>query len=114
MNREIKFRAWNIPNKLMYQNVQDGLLAKNEKGQLVLGVSLGKLSKDAGSVLMQFTGLVDKNGTEIFEQDILKTRFGNKICFSDLVDYHLWNIENSNAFLETEIIGNIYENPKLL
>ena len=45
----------------MYQNVQDGLLAKNEKSQLILGVSLGKLLKDAGSVLMQFSGLLDVN-----------------------------------------------------
>jgi hypothetical protein len=62
----------------------------------------------------QFTGLKDKNSKDIYEKDILKTRFGNKIYFINLVDYHLWNIENSNAFNEAEIIGNIYQNPELL
>lgn len=75
MQREIKFRAWNIPNKLMYDNVQDGILAKNEKGQLVLGVSLGKLSRDIGSILMPYTWEQDFNGKEIFVSDILSGKY---------------------------------------
>jgi hypothetical protein len=62
----------------------------------------------------QFTGLLDKNDKEIYEGDILKTKYGSKIHFKDLVDYHLWAYRNSMAFDEIEIIGNIYENPELL
>ena len=130
MYREIKFRAWNIPNKLMYQNVQDGLLAENEKDQLVLGVSLGKLSKDAGSILMQFSGLQDKNGKEIYEFDIVK--FYNpyskntyimvvKFC-SVFAGFALFDSVESKWAKESdylkiqdlEVVGNIYENTELL
>lgn len=64
--------------------------------------------------LIQFTGLSDKNGKEIYEGDVLKTKYGHKIFFYCLVNYHLWNIENILAFSEIEIIGNIHENPELL
>ena len=125
--REIKFRAWNIPNKLMYQNVQDGLIAENEKGQLVIGLSLGKLSKDAGSVIMQFTGSKGKNEVEIYEGDIVIWTINNckrkaaiyydnsQACFwmgrdlkTGLLALNDWQLG------EYEVIGNIYENPELL
>lgn len=69
--------------------------------------------------VVQFTGLTDKDGKKIFEGDIIKTK--NKFpdgtdheakVVADLDDFYLmWCIKHS---IETEVIGNIYENPELL
>ncbi|WP_395073805.1 YopX family protein [Flavobacterium sp.] len=133
MNTEIKFRAWNIPNKLMYQNVQDGILGENEKGQLIIGLSLGKLSKDAGSVLMQFSGLHGKNEIEIYEGDVLSekwmvevykniegtymVRFHNNPEINKKKSLYLYLKEREKAGTSDRdcvVIGNIHDNPELL
>ena len=75
-------------------------------------------------ILMQSTGLKDKNGKEIFEGDILGTKDG---LLNGVVEYRsdlgMWtnslirynNFERlCNVANSREIIGNIYENPKLL
>ncbi|HGO8537577.1 hypothetical protein HO932_05425 [Streptococcus suis] len=78
-----------------------------------------------GAVLMQSTGLFDKNGKEIFEGDVVKLKY------TVLSDYEFfkvtrfrggsWRIDNrqrgSELWLrneDCEIIGNIYENPELV
>ena len=114
MKREIKFRAYHIPTKRMFDVFswcKDCVFEDSEDG---IGTSPTLPAEMKDCELMQFTGLKDIHGKKIFEGDILKTKFGNKIWFSDLIDYHLWNIQNSNAFSQIEIIGNIYENPELL
>lgn len=138
MSRELKFRAWNIPNKFMYTDIQNGVICENEKGQLVLGVSFGKICRDAGSVIMQFTGLEDKNGKEIYEKDLLKghdgfiyrvwfvkggfainvpvKKFKNDIKMDYPFPLQPLADEQTCSYVESqcEIIGNIYENPEIL
>lgn len=86
--------------------------------------------KKQGGILMQSTGLHDKNGKEIYEGDIVKSYenelVGELYYFNDIGGYTLWisgknpkGEMTSRPFrdLDTtnlEIIGNIYQNPELL
>ncbi len=74
-------------------------------------------------ILMQFTGLLDKLGREIYEGDIVKHPWLSKgkddeygiIEFKNDAYFHHWVIEfGCWDDKEFEIIGNIHENPDLL
>lgn len=124
--REIKFRAWNIPNNSMYQNVENGVLAQNNEGKLILGVSFGQLSKDSGSVLMQFTGLKDGGENEIYELDFVRFRpnytskstgekiglvvfYENQWMLKVNDDHYSIAEETDEFYCYSEIVGNLYE-----
>lgn len=117
MQRQIKFRAWD-KKEMVYFDLAGRIYAECP--------IFSDIDKDA--VLMQFTGLKDKNGNEIYEGDIIDNGNGPVYVF--------WN-ENYQAFWvghddveESEkqyysstsdfcteadvIIGNIYSNPELL
>jgi uncharacterized phage protein (TIGR01671 family) len=121
--REIKFRAWNKQDKKMcdvkllnYYRYEIAI----EWGDNSWVVSMGH--KDI--ILMQYTGLKDKNGKEIYEGDIIKFVFDNK--YKGYIFWHStglwgvkWNYEFYNYRLfalnnDYEKIGNIYENKELL
>ena len=125
--REIKFRTWdNCCNAPEYR--EDGmsdLLETNTFGNLLrFSDAIKELWPD--DVLMQYTGLKDKNGKEIYEGDILKDKDGAKgkiywrIYGWDVsvyskpnnFDWPAWAVPV--RWIELEVIGNIYENPELL
>ncbi len=101
--REIKFRAWNDKLKKF---------ANDWKWQDEDGV-LTPYSDDC--ILMQFTGLKDKNGKEIYSDDYL----GDWCVFWGSGKYILQNISTGDIIdctqtttYDKEITGNRYENPR--
>ena len=123
MNREIKFRAWNKKEEYM-EIVDDLQMFSND-------LSIGIPSKDYflrkdDVELMQYTGLHDKNGKEIYEGDIVKVTYKNETeifevrydeentCFRmyyEDLKFLDFAIEEVDLY---EVIGNIYDNPELL
>lgn len=134
MSREIKFRAWDRQEKKMIYN---GCVGAGSSCQLIIiewdgsGFSLANaFGLPDGSnptfgdnpkerfELMQFTGLLDANGKEIYEGDVLCfPKFeGTKNQSRWIME---WNEKEARYSVfspkdEAQIIGNIYENRNLL
>ena len=121
-----KFRAWDTTKKEMFKDT----FAITESGQVVVvDQSSVFVSPDYvfvdNLVIMQSTGLLDKNGKEIFEGDIVLVLDSPYTVFYDNErgSYRLkphddrWNVDYMSNFSHGgnfEVVGNIYENPELL
>ncbi len=117
---EIKFRAWSESKKAMYRVLG---YSDIEQCFFVQGKGRGKAPL-ADIVLMQSTGLKDKNGKEIYEGDIVLCKIHDKE-YMGLVEYtntygfyYLSGMGRSDTELwgcnERKVIGNIYEHNHLL
>jgi uncharacterized phage protein (TIGR01671 family) len=122
MKREIKFRAWDGIRKEMFYPY----CLEHINGILTAKRYVTDENADVLTVLMQFTGLHDKSGKEIYEGDIIRcnnTQIGEVLweehdaCFNVNGYYDSSDDYPTMAFIEGqpfEVIGNIFENPELL
>ena len=119
MNREIKFRAWHPTQKMTLTPI----LKRNDFSGEVYCEGYRKDGSRCLLALMQYTGLKDKNGVEIYEGDIVKIWDRGWNCggmgdkqINSLVEFKDGCF--TNAFTRDaggiEVIGNTYENPELL
>ncbi|HEC64930.1 hypothetical protein LCGC14_1098170 [marine sediment metagenome] len=121
--REHKYRAWDKKEERMY--LPDAKIKmRDEDSWLVDSIHAVNISlRDEGIIWMQYTGLKDKNGKEVYEEDLLEVYCGNTkqsglYEVKDLRSFYEALDTNDNYLrideLNLEVVGNIYENPELL
>lgn len=113
MKREIKFRAF------IESTLGDYMAIQGEPDLETLGSFMHHYSSCKN--IMQFTGLFDKNGKEIYEGDICKHKediakiiFWEGAFIFNKYATHNYSLTNFDCCRTFEVLGNIYENSELL
>ena len=123
MQREIKFRAWHKEKGMITNPTSMGtIVARFIREFCPSPTGFGSRAEEVSPeeyILMQYTGLKDKNGKEIYERDIVKAQgevrqvvwkdFG--WCTASLKTNSYYSLCENEKYT---VIGNVYENPDLL
>lgn len=104
MNREIKFRGWDVSANIMLPPQDLHLIRDNWDW---IGIK--------PAIMMQCTGLRDGSGKKIYEGDILQAAGAkyHRVVFNAVEGK--WEIEDGDGIrtADCRIIGNIFENPEI-
>ena len=132
--KEIKFRAWNTKKKEMIYQSGD-FFAYGDEETYYRSCGWSDMNKgimsfyECEGILMQFTGLKDKKGEEIYEGDIVKAWSqgvsaigevsrridGLWIIYPAYQKQTMWGLmPDKDGTTTVEVIGNIWNNPELL
>jgi len=110
----IKFKVWDKTDQKMF-SWEDIKNMRMEIGEgYEVGLPISEIENNKTFDWLQYTGLHDKNGKEIYEGDILDHAYGKH---SVVWNTYRWELSDGHAILwsnRCEVIGNIYENPELL
>ena len=134
--REIKFRAYDMDEKVMRKWEEIDFTKEIGEDYYMVGYKASEVCVryDHEQILMQYTGLKDKNGKEIYEGDLLNMHYRNESVEKGKVvsvkmgmtyDSDGWEHERTYGWVAgnnsladvapyAEVLGNIYENPELL
>lgn len=151
--REIKFRAWDRKEKCLFpvhelewHKISNSLTRCvgyddwDKDGYTMRGGGIMTYENGERYVLMQYTGIKDKNGKDIYEGDIIKITYDTafaeepdyigQVSYKSDEDYPAFDLEpfidcemnalswlkseSDESVLSYEVIGNIYEDPELL
>jgi len=129
INRELKFRVWDTATKKMLSGFHlfgettliGGIHVWQQQEGEAIGIKRSNISALADLIIMQYTGLEDKNGKEIYEGDIVQR---GVVLFSN-GKFQGYYYESNGGIAESweddlykekdiEVLGNIYENPELM
>ena len=123
----LKFRVWDKERECYLDDTE--LAGVTPDGKYILYIEeeeISKLEIEGNYILEQYTGLKDKNGKEIYENDIVEYTtcyYGNEKRHRKVVEWKEWdsddfgephNIGYRDLSEYMEVIGNIHENPDLL
>lgn len=133
--RVIKFRAWDKnakimrddgahPNGIPHMKYDVGILPSKARNKWATGVDGLEIRLDSEDfIVMQFTGLKDKAGVEIYEGDILcfnqhferfQSHYWQKYKVEIPEIYYTWEHESHLREMDVEVIGNVFQNPELI
>lgn len=133
--REIKFRFWDANTKVMDYDRRYIPWADEE---ISVDAFFDTSEEPSESAWLQYTGLKDRDGIEVYEGDVLKvyelSRYDSEyreVEYTSPVEYvdygflvtepcktqvplACFGFKDSDPLFEIKVIGNIYENPELL